>query len=67
MKTASDPRHKKREKAIRALFRWSFQEKQVIKSNLAKVVLTKVKTIDKIITKSSIFFERKSQRKSDIK
>lgn len=53
MKTASDPRHKKRERAIKALFRWSFHEKQTVKSELAQVVLKKAKRIDKIIIEAA--------------
>lgn len=49
MKTASDPRHKKRERAIKSLFRWSFQDEQPIKNQLALAVLKKIKKIDQII------------------
>lgn len=48
MKKASDPRHLKRRKAVKALFSWSFQE-QEIDDQLAKKVIAQVKKIDKII------------------
>jgi N utilization substance protein B len=48
MKKASDPRHLKRRKAIKTLFRWIFQE-QKIDDQLAKKVIAQVKKIDKII------------------
>jgi len=53
MKTASDPRHKRREKAIRSLFKWSFQNEQKIKNKFAQAVLKKVKRIDEIIRQSA--------------
>ena len=53
MKTASDPRHKKREKAVKNLFSWTFQKKQLIKNQLAQAVLRKIKQIDKIIVDSA--------------
>lgn len=52
MKTARDPRHLKREKAIKVLFSFSFQEKGV-KNQLALAIIKKRKQIDKIIAKSA--------------
>jgi N utilization substance protein B len=53
MKTPHDPRHKKREKAIKNLFRWSFQNKQKIKNELALTIIKNLKKIDTIITKAA--------------
>lgn len=53
MKTPHDPRHKKREKAIKNLFRWSFQKNQKIKNELALTIIKNLKKIDAIITKSA--------------
>jgi len=49
MKTPFDPRHKRREKAIKNLFRWSFNNEQKIENELAMAVLEKREKIDKII------------------
>lgn len=53
MKTAHDPRHQNRCQAIRALFAWSFLQKQVIKNELAQKVIKKQSKIDKIIAGSA--------------
>lgn len=53
MKTSADPRHIRRQKAIKSLFRWSFQPKQNIKNTLVSQVLAHQKKIDKIVTKSA--------------
>lgn len=53
MKTPYDPRHIKRQKAIKSLFRWSFQPKQNIENKIANQVLSCRKKIDKIIAKSA--------------
>lgn len=52
MKTALDPRHIRREEAIKALFSFSFQKKEP-KDKLAQAVLKKVEAIDKIIKASA--------------
>lgn len=52
MKTPLDPRHIKREKAIKALFSFSFQEEEV-KNQLTQAVVKKRKEIDKIIAEAA--------------
>jgi N utilization substance protein B len=49
LKTALDPRHAKREQAIKTLYSWGFLEKKGPKNPLAKKVLASLKKIDKII------------------
>jgi len=49
MKTPYDPRHIKRQKAIKNLFRWSFQSKQTMENKLAQEILAQRKKIDKIV------------------
>mgnify|MGYP001567076084 CR=1 FL=1 len=51
MKTAHDPRHIRRIKAVKALFAHSFLADQDLDSDLAKKVITSIKKIDSIITK----------------
>ncbi|HUS59762.1 MAG TPA: transcription antitermination factor NusB [Nevskiaceae bacterium] len=53
MKTPHDPRHKKREKAIKNLFRWSFKKDQKIKNELVLTIIKNLKKIDAIITKAA--------------
>ncbi|PJE70091.1 transcription antitermination factor NusB [Candidatus Shapirobacteria bacterium CG10_big_fil_rev_8_21_14_0_10_48_15] len=53
MKTAKDPRHQRREKAIRSLFKWSFQNQQAISNQLAQAVIKKIKQIDKVISQAA--------------
>jgi len=53
VKTPYDPRHIKRQKAIKNLFRWSFRSKQKIENKLAQEVLAHQKKIDKIIAESA--------------
>ena len=48
MKTPFDPRHIRREKAIKALFSFSFKGREV-KNSLAQAIIKKRKKIDKII------------------
>jgi len=50
MKTALDPRHIKREKAVKALFASSFGENKNIKNDLAKKILKSGEKIDQVIT-----------------
>lgn len=52
MKTPKDPRHQKRQKAIEALFTFSFGQKKPA-TKLAKKVIKSVKKIDKLIKKSA--------------
>ncbi len=52
MKKASDPRHLKRQKALKALFSWSF-EKQRINDQLAREVINSLEKTDKIIKKGA--------------
>ena len=51
MKTASDPRHKKREKQIRQLYTYSLSSKQA--GNDVSKIIDNLKTIDKLIAKSA--------------
>ena len=53
MKTPYDPRHIRRRKAIKNLFRQSFQCQQKIENKLANKVLKSQKKIDLIISKSA--------------
>lgn len=53
MKTPHDPRHKKREKVIKSLFRWSFQNDQKFENKIALAIIKKHKKIDLIITKAA--------------
>lgn len=53
MKTPYDPRHIKRQKAIKNLFRWSFHPEQKVENKLANQVLSHQKKIDQIITESA--------------
>jgi len=53
MKTPYDPRHIRRQKAIKNLFRWSFRSDQKIKNELAKKILVNSKKINEIITQSA--------------
>jgi len=53
MKTPYDPRHIKRQKAIKNLFHWSFQSKQTLKNELANQVLAHQKKIDQVISQSA--------------
>lgn len=52
MKTASDPRHLRRKKAVKALYAWGFsKDKKKINDSLAKKVLASKEKIDKIISR----------------
>ncbi|HUV43026.1 MAG TPA: transcription antitermination factor NusB [Patescibacteria group bacterium] len=53
MKTPYDPRHIRRQKAIKNLFRWSFRSDQKIKNELAKKILVNSKKINEIIVQSA--------------
>lgn len=52
MKTALDPRHLKREQAVKALFQYTYQE-DVGQDALAAEVIKKKEEIDKVIQKSA--------------
>lgn len=52
MKTPFDPRHIRREKAIKVLFSFSFKEEDV-KNSFAQEIIKKRKKIDKIIAKAA--------------
>jgi len=52
MKTPFDPRHIRREKAIKALFSFSFKKGE-IKNQLAQAIIKKAKQIDKIIAEAA--------------
>lgn len=68
MKTASDPRHKKRKAAIKELFSWSFQprQKKPCQNQLAKNVVKNLKKIDKIIEESAPQFPIEQINKIDL-
>lgn len=66
MKTPHDPRHKKREKAIKNLFRWSFQKNQKIKNELVLTIIKNLKKIDAIITKAAPEWPIKQINKIDL-
>lgn len=52
MKTASDPRHLRRKKAVKALYAWGFsKDKKKIDDSLAKKVLASKEKTDKIISR----------------
>ena len=53
MKTPFDPRHQRREKAIKELFSWSFDQKQLINNQLASETLKKREKIDRVIAKAA--------------
>ena len=65
MKNKKDPRHKKRESAVRALFGFSFQ-KQAIRSQLAKEVLKNQKKIDQKIKLAAPQFPIQQINKIDL-
>lgn len=52
MKTALDPRHTNRQKAVQELFAWAFR-KQAITNDLAKHVTQNLTAIDQIISESA--------------
>lgn len=52
MKAASDPRHVRRERAVKALYAWDFlKEKRKSDNLLAKKVISSKEKIDKIISR----------------
>lgn len=65
MKTASDPRHQKRQKAIKELFSWGFQE-QKCQEPLTKKVIKRLEEIDKTIKKSASQFPIERINKIDL-
>lgn len=64
MKTALDPRHKKRQKIVESLFKISFH-KQIINNN-TKAVLKKIKFIDKQIEAAAPEFSIDKINKADL-
>jgi len=68
MRTSLDPRHKKRKKAVKELFSWSFQarKKQKIQNKFTKNILGQIKEIDKIIEDSAPQFPLKQINKIDL-
>lgn len=66
MKTAFDPRHQQREKALQSLFSWSFTAKKSIRNKLASKVLAKKKEIDKIIAEAAPEWPIKQINKVDL-
>jgi N utilization substance protein B len=65
MKTSLDPRHIKREKAIKALFSSSFGQKSK-KNKLANQIIKKIGQIDKIITQNAPEWPLKQINKVDL-
>jgi transcription antitermination protein NusB len=53
MKTASDPRHLRRRKAVSYLFRYTFEKNQEIESDLAQKIIRRIKKVDEVITQSA--------------
>jgi N utilization substance protein B len=53
MKTSADPRHRRRQKAVKSLFSWQFQPQTHCSNQLADQVVKKRKTIDQIILKAA--------------
>lgn len=53
MKTARDPRHRKREEAIKSLFALNFKQKVGRENNLVGKILPQVERIDKLIAKTA--------------
>lgn len=53
MKTPYDPRHIRRERAIKSLFRWSFQSKRKVKNKLVNQILSHQEELDKTISQSA--------------
>jgi len=53
MKTKKDPRHKIREKIIKQLFSWGFQQKTVFKNETTKKIIKEIKKIDELISQAA--------------
>jgi len=53
MKTSKDPRHKIREKIIKDLFGWQFQQSKVFENEKASKIIKKIKKIDNIILEAA--------------
>ena len=66
MKTPLDPRHQRREKAVRNLFRWSFRQKQVIEDELAQKVIKKLVEIDSVVTAAAPEWPIQQINKADL-
>jgi len=64
MKTAEDPRHKKRKQLIKKLFSYSFQPSLQIQA--IKKIISKVETIDKIISHCAPEWPIKKLNKIDL-
>lgn len=65
MKTASDPRHKKRKETVKELFSWSFR-KQKAQNQVAKKIIKNLKKIDKTIRESAPQFPIEQINKVDL-
>ena len=65
MKTASDPRHQTRKKAIKELFSFSFK-KQSLKTKLSQKTIEHQKEIDRIISQSAPQFPIEQINKIDL-
>ena len=64
MKTALDPRHKKRQKLIEELFKTEFHKQHI--SDNAKTILNKKDLIDKTIEKAAVEFPVEKINKVDL-
>lgn len=53
MKTPFDPRHIRREKAIKSLFSWTYQKEQPQEDELAQNIVKEIKKIDTVITNAA--------------
>ncbi|MGB9706998.1 MAG: transcription antitermination factor NusB [Microgenomates group bacterium] len=53
MKCAADPRHKAREKIIKELFSWGFNQGETFKNEVVGKIIKKIKKIDSIIAQAA--------------
>jgi len=65
LKTAKDPRHKRREKLMRLLYQYSFQPEKATQSILAPILKNRSK-IDKMIIKAAPTWPVKKLNKIDL-
>jgi len=66
MKSPNDPRHKAREKIIKELFSWEFNPQEIIKNKIIQKIISRIKTIDKIISQAAPEWPIKQINKIDL-
>jgi N utilization substance protein B len=66
MKTLKDPRHIKRENAVKSLFSWEFNHNARIKNKLAKKIVNSLEKIDKLISENAPEWPIKKINKIDL-